>query len=56
MSGLDLSARTHKDGSAWANTYKPGEFNITIPNQAILEHYKEMIQDAETSIKNKHVA
>ncbi len=50
MSGLELSARTHKEGSAWSNTYEEGIMNTIINNEAIQAHYKAMIEEANESI------
>lgn len=56
MSGLELSARTHKDGSAWAKTYEEGILNMVIDDEEIKQHYKSMIEEANESILNKKVS
>lgn len=34
---------THRPGGAWDRHYKPGVMGVRIPNEAILEEYKERI-------------
>jgi uncharacterized phage-associated protein len=40
LSGIQLSAMTHKDGTPWALTYRPDIWNIPISNDIISEHYR----------------
>ena len=39
-----LVAITHTDKGAWAKNYIPGQRGITIPDEDILEEYKERVQ------------
>ena len=41
--GVYLSAITHTDGTPWSITYPKG-FNLTIPSDLILQHYKSKIK------------
>jgi uncharacterized phage-associated protein len=43
MSGGELSALTHEDGSPWSQVYRPNVRNIVIPNQAIETYYRELV-------------
>jgi uncharacterized phage-associated protein len=42
-SGEQLSAKTHKDGTPWMNTYVAGS-NVDITNPVIEKYYKTLIQ------------
>jgi uncharacterized phage-associated protein len=42
LSGIQLSALTHKQGTPWAATYRPDVSNIPISNDLIAEHYREL--------------
>lgn len=52
MSAIELSARTHREGSAWSKSYREGELNTLIENEVIRMHYKAMIEEATESIQN----
>lgn len=52
MSGLELSARTHMEGSAWSKSYHEGELNTVMKNEVIESHYKAMIEKATESIQH----
>ncbi|MCF6322976.1 MAG: DUF4065 domain-containing protein [Gammaproteobacteria bacterium] len=39
----DLVAMTHRDGGAWARFYNPQVKGIIIPNSAIIDEYKGLI-------------
>ena len=39
MPGIRLSALTHKDGTPWAEIYRPGRKNIEISNNVIRDYY-----------------
>lgn len=47
--GPALSRLTHAPGSPWDQTYEPGKFGITIPNDLIEDYYQRLAQ----SHKNK---
>ena len=42
LSGIQLSAMTHKQGTPWAQTYRPDVWNIPISNDIIAEHYRQL--------------
>lgn len=42
MNAIELSARTHETGTAWANTYT-GAYHVIMSNEAIESHYKDLI-------------
>ena len=44
ISGAKLIALTHREKGAWAKNYHPGALGITIPNEDIIEEYKELIK------------
>lgn len=50
LSGIQLSAMTHKLGTPWATTYKLDE-NATISNDLIAEHYQQLSRDRAASHK-----
>lgn len=41
ISSAQLIATTHREGGAWAKHYVPGVRGIEIPNEDILEEYRE---------------
>lgn len=41
-SGIELSRLTHQSGSPWDQTYEPGSFGLTISNDLIEDHYRQM--------------
>lgn len=45
INALQLSAWTHREGSAWSQVYEPGVQNISIPNELIRNDFKEFIQE-----------
>lgn len=40
--GIALSYLTHQSGTPWSMVYKPGRYNIEIPDEIIQQHYREM--------------
>jgi len=46
MSGIELSARTHMEGTVWSKTYTGG-FNVVMTNDSIKEHYEDLIMEAK---------
>lgn len=42
--GPNLSNLTHRKNTPWDKTYKSGYLNMTIDNEIIKEHYKELIK------------
>ena len=42
LSGRQLSAITHADGTPWDLTYEPGKFGALIPNDLIEAHFAEL--------------
>lgn len=49
LSALTLSRITHKKGSPWDRTYRPGSFGVEIPNDFILEYYTELAKRANAA-------
>lgn len=47
-----LVAITHWDQGAWAKNYVPGERGIVIPNEDILEEYKERVRRVRANREN----
>lgn len=45
MDGIALSNITHMAETPWAQTYRPGQFGITIPNDLIAAHYRRLAQE-----------
>ncbi|MFN2577495.1 MAG: Panacea domain-containing protein [Pyrinomonadaceae bacterium] len=43
FSGPQLSTMTHKQGTPWAEVYKPGISRLVIPNPTIERHYTELL-------------
>ena len=43
LDAIQVSNWTHKDGSAWSRVYNPNERNIIIPNEYIMDDFKEFI-------------
>ena len=44
FSGVELSAKTHADGSPWSQVYD-GDFNKVISNSIIEKYYKNFIEE-----------
>lgn len=42
LSGIRLSALTHKPGTPWANTWTADSWAAQIPNDIITEHYTQL--------------
>ena len=55
MSGIELSARTHKEGTAWHDTYT-GDFNVIMTDDDIKAHYQELIRQSEERLRDKATA
>ena len=49
LSGIQLSSLTHQDGSPWHKVYRDGVPDIEIPEHLIYEHYKGMLDAANSS-------
>jgi uncharacterized phage-associated protein len=45
MNGPQLSRLTHAPGTPWAQTYKAGDFGITIPDDTIRDHYVQLAHE-----------
>jgi uncharacterized phage-associated protein len=45
LSGVRLSALTHKPGTPWAKTWAPDSWAAQIPNDLISEHYKQLARE-----------
>ena len=45
MDGIALSNITHMPDTPWANTYRPGAFGTSIPNDLIAAHYRRLRQE-----------
>jgi len=52
MTGIELSARTHMEGTVWQKTYT-GDLNVVMTNEAIEEHYKGLIEESKQRQKAK---
>lgn len=52
FSGLDLSAKTHIEGSPWSQVYD-GSFNKLIDNSVIEEYYKKFIESSKNAEQPK---
>jgi len=47
LSGIRLSALTHKHGTPWAQTYQADVWNLPISNDIIAEHYRQLARDRD---------
>lgn len=45
LSGIQLSAMTHKPGTPWAETYRSDVGHIPISNDVISEHYRNLSRE-----------
>lgn len=43
LDGISLSYITHKAGTPWTQVYRPGVYNIEIPDSLITQHYKDLV-------------
>lgn len=46
LSGIQLSHLTHKPGTPWFSVYDPEGWGITIPDELIQRHYRELARAA----------
>ena len=47
LTGGQLVAITHWEKGAWAKRYKPGLYGLTIPDELILQEYRERFEKAD---------
>lgn len=52
FTGLELSSKTHKDGTPWSLVYKPGQMHKVIDNGVIKDYYKELIHEQSSKPTN----
>lgn len=45
LTGIQLSAITHWEGSPWSLTYEPGSYGTTISNDLIEDYYRKQIEE-----------
>lgn len=50
----DLSELTHKNGTPWSKYYRKNEFFVEIPQDAIKEHYVQILDYNETKKQQNH--
>lgn len=51
LSGIRLSALTHRTGTPWAETYRADTNGIPISNDLIAEHYRQLGNERDSNTK-----